>query len=213
MESDNRLVALGRKDAEELLKSFIPLFKWLNEHQVDYCLVGGLGVLLHAYKLHLDRFRATVDADIMFDASFTNTDFAKAYLEIYASDPLYGQVIYDAVFGEGAFEDLAKECQALVNIAFIGARFDLDGVSTPDIDVVRKLNGVVLETIEREQIEICGVPVTVATAHQLLVMKERTIDYLKVTPANTPRPQDYIDVHRLRDILTMLAEQNNGRSR
>ena len=103
------LVRIGRGDAERLIATFLPMIDWLDAHGVDYCLVGGLGVVVQSYASGLGTFRATEDADVMFDASFTNQDFARAYLGAYAADPAYGGAVYDAMFGDGAFAGLADE--------------------------------------------------------------------------------------------------------
>lgn len=199
------LVRIGRGDAERLIATFLPMIDWLDAHGVDYCLVGGLGVVVQSYAAGLGTFRATEDADVMFDASFTNQDFARAYLGAYAADPAYGGAVYDAMFGDGAFAGLADEAQALVNASFVGADEDLDGVSTPDFDVVRRLNGIDLASIERESVEVMGGHIKVATARQLLEMKEATIGLLHVDALQTARPQDFVDATRLRAIIDGLG--------
>lgn len=61
--SMSRLV--GQIEAEDIISEFLPMFEYLNEHEVPYCVVGGLGVMLHAYADEgEDRYRATQDADI-----------------------------------------------------------------------------------------------------------------------------------------------------
>ena len=199
------LVRIGRGDAERLIATFLPMIDWLDAHGVDYCLVGGLGVVVQSYAAGLGTFRATEDADVMFDASFTNQDFARAYLGAYAADPAYGGAVYDAMFGDGAFAGLADEAQALVNASFVGADEDLDGVSTPDFDVVRRLNGIDLASIERESVEAMGGHIKVATARQLLEMKEATISLLHADALQTARPQDFVDAARLCAIIDGLG--------
>ena len=199
------LVRIGRGDAERLIVTFLPMIDWLDAHGVDYCLVGGLGVVVQSYAAGLGTFRATEDADVMFDASFTNQDFARAYLGAYAADPAYGGAVYDAMFGDGAFAGLADEAQALVNASFVGADEDLDGVSTPDFDVVRRLNGIDLASIERESVEVMGGHIKVATARQLLEMKEATISLLHADALQTARPQDFVDAARLCAIIDGLG--------
>lgn len=201
MGNTSQIARIGREDAKELLRTFLPMFDWLHERDVDYCLVGGLGVLAHALRAGEADFRVTVDSDLMFDESFTNADFARAYLEVYASNPSYGAAVYEAVFGKGALEELETEVQALVNASFVGADEDLDGVSTPDFDVVRNLNGLELKELEREEVDVLGHRVTVATTSQLLVMKERTIELLHADFETTSRPQDFIDAARLRSLI------------
>ena len=203
---DSSMVRINRVDAEKLLGTFLPMFDWLDDHGIDYCLVGGLGVVVQSLVAGMGQFRLTEDADIMFDTTFTNQDFARAYLEIYASGSQNGGAVYDAMFGDGAFDSLAEEAQALVNASFIGADEAIDGVSTPDFDVVRQLNGISLEEIERESIDIMGKRVKVATARQLLEMKERTISLLHADVADSPRPQDFIDARRLREIIDDISD-------
>ena len=199
------LVRIGRGDAERLIATFLPMIDWLDAHGVDYCLVGGLGVVVQSYASGLGTFRATEDADVMFGTSFANQDFARAYLGAYAADPAYGGAVYDAMFGDGAFAGLADEAQALVNASFVGADEDLDGVSTPDFDVVRRLNGIDLASIERESVEVMGGHIKVATARQLLEMKEATISLLHADALQTARPQDFVDAARLRAIIDGLG--------
>jgi hypothetical protein len=206
MAAHEQFVRLDTTAAEELLESFLPMFAWLEDHNIEYCLVGGLAVLLHGFNAKEEAFRATIDADVMFDASFTNADFAHAYLDVYASDPAYSQCIYDAVFGKGIFDELSSEAQSLVNASFIGAEKDLDGVETPDFDVVRSLNGFNLKSIEREAITFHGKVIQVATVEQLLAMKERTIALLHADISTTSRPQDFIDRQRLSALVQQLKQ-------
>ena len=62
-----------------------------------------------------------------------------------------------------------------MNISFVGADEDLDGVDTPDFDVCRVLNGRTLATIERERLVLLGQEAWVATVGELLSMKRDTI--------------------------------------
>lgn len=201
MAENEHMLRIGRQDAEKLISVFVPMFKWLDEHNIDYCLVGGLAVLLQGIRTGETDFRATVDADVMFDSSFTNAEFAHAYLSVYAADPKYSESVYEAVFGEGAFEELSTDAQALVNASFVGADADIDGISTPDFDVVRNLNGIDLADIKFEEIDFKGYPIKVATADQLLYMKEATINLLHADITTTSRPQDFIDAMRLKSII------------
>lgn len=93
----------------------------------------------------------------------------------------------------------------MVNASFVGADEDLDGVSTPDFDVVRRLNGIDLASIERESVEVMGGHIKVATARQLLEMKEATIGLLHADALQTARPQDFVDAARLRAIIDGLG--------
>ena len=118
-----------------------------------------------------NRFRATHDADIMFDDEYTNSDFARAYMSTFGEDGAFGRAAYDEMFGEGAFEELCAEDQALVNCSFCGPETFTGRNDYPDFDVVRKLNGFNLSDLDHETIEIDGVSIPVATVEVLLRMK------------------------------------------
>lgn len=191
---------ISTAEAERLISCFIPMFEYLNSHDVPYCVVGGLGVMLHTYCSGEEAFRATEDADIMFDDTFTNKDFAEAYLATYASDPQFSRRVYEAVFGEGAFKTLDNEEEAFVNTSFIGATSELDGVDTPNFDVVRLLNARRLSDLDMTVLTVDGIAIKVATVDQLERMKRDTIGILKVGYADSPRPQDFEDLAQLERI-------------
>lgn len=198
----NGLASINREAAEELFSRFVPMFADFEERGVDYCLVGGLAVVAHCLVRGSGRFRATEDADAMVAQDYSNADFAMDYLRVYAADPVNGEAIYDAVFGDGGFARLDEAENAFVNISFVGADEDLDGVDTPDFDVCRVLNGRTLATIERERLVILGQEMWVATIGELLGMKRDTIAIYGADFDTSPRPQDFVDV----GILGGLAE-------
>lgn len=65
--------------ARDVVYDFLPMFRKLNEQGTDYCVVGGMAVLLQAMDKARDsnRFRATHDADIMFGSEYTNVVLPK----------------------------------------------------------------------------------------------------------------------------------------
>ena len=190
----SNLRRINRAAAENLFSTFMPMFADFENRGVDYCLVGGLAVVAHCLAREADSFRATRDADAMVSDSYSNGDFARDYLRVYAADAKYRQAIYDAVFGDNGFDGLNEGEDAFINISFVGADEDLDGVETPDFDVCRLLNGRTLENIERERLEVLGQQIWVATVEELLGMKGDTIALYGGDVQTSPRPQDFVDV-------------------
>lgn len=195
--------------AQDLVYDFLPMFRKLNEQGTDYCVVGGMAVLLQAMDKVRDsnRFRATHDADIMFGSEYTNVDFAKIYMAAFGEDGQFAQTAYDEMFGAGAFEELAEEDQALVNCSFCGPDTFSGKSDYPDFDVVRSLNGLALDDLDREYIQVEGVAVPVAKVETLLEMKRRTVALLKSDLSFSSRPQDYADIETLEMIQERLNDQ------
>ena len=190
----NGIGRINRDAAEKLFARFAPLFAELENRGVDYCLVGGLAVVAHCLSRGVEAYRATDDADAMVPQDYSNSDFARDYLRVYAADPTYGKAVYDAVFGEGGFEQLSDAEFAFVNASFVGADADLDGIDTPDFDVCRILNGRTLADVERERLEVLGQRIWVATVDELIGMKRETIAIYGPDFESSPRPQDFVDV-------------------
>lgn len=159
--------------AQDLVSDFLPMFRKLNEQGTDYCVVGGMAVLLQSMDKARDsnRFRATHDADIMFGDEYTNVDFAKTYMAAFGGDGKFAKAAYDEMFGDGAFDELAEEDQALINCSFCGPETFSGKNDYPDFDVVRSLNGLVLDNLDREYLQIGDIPVPVAKVDTLLEMK------------------------------------------
>ena len=195
--------------AQDLVSDFLPMFRKLNEQGIDYCVVGGMAVLLQSMDKARDpnRFRATHDADIMFGDEYTNVDFAKAYMAAFGSDGEFAKAAYDEMFGDGAFDELAEEDQALVNCSFCGPETFSGKNDYPDFDVVRSLNGLVLDDLDREFLQIGDIAVPVAKVETLLEMKNRTIELLKSDLSFSSRPQDYADIETLEMIQERLNDQ------
>ena len=93
------LTRINREAAEELFSRFAPMFAGFEDRGIDYCLVGGLAVVAHCLVRGSGRFRATENANAMVPQGYSNADFARDYLRVYAADPEYGEAIYDAVLG------------------------------------------------------------------------------------------------------------------
>lgn len=195
--------------ARDVIYDFLPMFRKLNEQGTDYCVVGGMAVLLQAMDKARDsnRFRATHDADIMFGSEYTNVDFAKVYMAAFGEDGQFAKAAYDEMFGEGAFEELAEEDQALVNCSFCGPDTFSGKNDYPDFDVVRSLNGLALDDLDKEYIQVEDVAVPVAKVGTLLEMKRRTVALLKSDLAISSRPQDYADIETLEMIQERLNDQ------
>lgn len=200
---------MDREAAEALFAEFAPLLQLLEEKGADYCLVGGLAVIAHCLANDFSPMRATKDADLLVPDDYTNRDFASDYLRVYAANPEQSEAIYQAMFGEGDFESLSKGESAFVNISFVGADEDLDGVDTPDFDVCRMLNGRTLSSIKRERINVCGLEVWVATIDELLGMKKDTVGLYGADITTSSRIQDFFDIRT----LEALANGSGGRER
>lgn len=189
--------------ARQLYVSFSPMFTRLEESGVEYCLVGGLAVMVQAIKVGEGRLRATRDADLLLPEDYSNATFARTYLDVYACDPKWGAVVYKALFGDDGLDaELESGEDAFLNMTFVGASEEIDGIETPDFDVCRRLNQRTLKSIEKERLTVFGDTVWVATVDELLGMKRDTIGLLKASAAETSRPQDYEDVATLRRITS-----------
>lgn len=204
--------SINRAYALETISDYLPLFSRLNERGIDYCLVGGLAVMVRALLYGEDSLRATFDADILVDATYGNQEFANDYLSVYASTPEASRAVYDALFGPGEYDLLSDEDRAFVNMSFVGASEELDGIDTPDFDVCRTLTGRTLETVERTLVNIAGTNIWVATVDELLRMKRDTVSLYRVGLADTSRPQDFRDIVTLECIAGSDETQvNNSR--
>lgn len=196
-------------DAREIVSRYMPLFELLEAKKVEYCVVGGLGVMLHALLQEERAFRMTEDADILVPWDYSNEDFAHDYLLAYANSPISSQVVYDVVFSEEGFASLAGDFE---NFGVTGAEMDLDGIDTPSFDVCRRLNGKELSSIEKERVKVFGMEITVATVPELLDMKRKTLELFNADIGDSSRPQDFIDIKRLEAYDTASAERQGDDS-
>lgn len=201
---------LDSVSAHEIIRGFLPLFRKLNDEGVDYCVVGGLAVLLHSLAAGKDKVRVTYDADIMFSDEYTNTLFSRDYLDAFATDEAQRSAIADAIFAGGSPDDFLIGDDNVVNALFKGARKEIDGVETPDVDVVRHLNNKSLADLHKGMVLFEGTPIPVASLDDLLDMKQQTIDSLLSRGHELGRPQDYIDRSRLEELIDEAVRENGG---
>jgi len=135
----------------------------------------------------------------MTDCSFSNVDFARVYVDTYCTDPEFAQLIYDSVFGDDSFESLSLEDQAFINTSFVGVDEDVSDVTTPNVDLVRLLNGLKYDDMQITAIDYDGTQIKVASVETLIRMKEETMKSFSVYRMEL-RPQDVID-HKILDGL------------
>ena len=192
---------IDRRTAEQLLLEYLPFFKRLDDEDVRYCIVGGLAVLIQSLVRGREQFRATNDADVMFSFEYTNKEFATDYLSVYASEPGAYKPVYEAIFGDEGFGVFDGDGADVDNITFVGANGMLDGVDTPDFDVVRTLNAKTVDTISYERIVVNGVSLNVAALPDLAEMKRQTIQLLKAPLSESTRPQDFDDLAQIQNML------------
>lgn len=193
----------GRAEAGLLIQRYLPIFEYMNANGIDYCVVGGLAVLLHAYVSEPgDRlFRATKDADLMLGEDFDNEDFFDAYLASFAGDGETRQKVLKAMVGDvDLFTELSEE-QLLESCEFSAPSVDEVGIEMPSFDVARSLKGFSLADMETTVLEVFGVKITVGSLDQLLEMKRMTIDLMSVGREMSVRTQDYLDVHTLSSLI------------
>ena len=72
---------INRAAAESLFARFAPMFAEFERRGIDYCLVGGLAVVVQCLAHGSDRFRATVDADAMVPQDFVDVGILGALAE------------------------------------------------------------------------------------------------------------------------------------
>lgn len=200
------------EQAMGLVEEILPMLNEFEEQGIDYCLVGGMAVMIHCLAAGNNSLRATYDADVMVSQQYSNSDFAKEYLHVYAADPRYAKAVYDAVIGDEGFSALNSAESAFINVSFIGADTDLDGIDTPDFDVCRTLNGKTLGSIQRERVLVSGTEIWVATRQELLGMKRSTVELYGVGIDQSSRPQDFLDIGSLERIIDNGMHETNERT-
>lgn len=191
---------INTTDAQNLLEQYIPMFKALKDNNIKYCLVGGIAVMAHALAHNYDKFRATVDADLVLPKDYSNLDFAKTYVSTYSKSNEENKIIAQALVGNEDLTKLNNKDLKFSNLSFIGAQKNLDGIDTPDFDVCRIINGYTIEDINTETIKIGDADIVVASIDNLIAMKERTIKLYGADPETNPRFQDFIDLKILKDL-------------
>lgn len=134
---------------EDQFEKFMQILSALNEHKVDYVLIGGFAVILYGFN------RPTEDIDLMLQLMPNNVDNLRKALR--------------AVFDDDAiFEITANDLEEYSVIRY----------GTPDdfyIDIIARIGEAFsFKDIEYKVIEIKGVPLKVATPEMLYKMKKNT---------------------------------------
>ncbi len=130
-------------------KEFLKLLKALEEHQVEYVLVGGVAVIIHGMA------RLTRDIDLFIQNTPGNIqNFQKALQSIYHDDSI----------NEITISELEK--------------YSVVRYGTPDdfyIDIITRLGeAIAFEEIKYEIIEYQGIGIKIASPESLYLMKKNT---------------------------------------
>ena len=200
-------LSINKEQAVKLIEGFLPLINQLNANKRKYCVVGGLGVLLHLMASNSDSLRTTNDIDLMVTDEYLNSDFIKDYFKAYAENSEQYRAIYGALFQGSSIEQFNYSDNELVNTSFIGATEELDNIDTPDVDLVRELNNLSYGDLQVVTIMFRETPIKVASIEDLLKMKERTVSFLVNDLHTSPRPQDLSDRVGLIDILNEATQE------
>jgi hypothetical protein len=146
------------------LETVLNLLKELQKNKVQYCLIGGVAMNFHGLP------RATMDIDMFVSSQEDNIKRLKDALQTVFHDPDIEQI---------SAQDLAGNYPAIQYSPPEG---------TFHIDILSRLGSMLsFEDIEKETIDVEGVPVTIATAKMLYQMKKGTV-----------RLRDKADAERLR---------------
>jgi hypothetical protein len=188
-----------RADVLELLRLYLPLLNRLRANDVPYCVVGGIGVMIHSLACGYTAFRGTTDLDLMLPLDYPNSSFSEEYLEAYASRPELREPVYRAVFGDSPLEEVWRGGE-FDNASIVGAEESLDGVRSPNVDVLRRLDEETLDTLDFVSLPVLDASICVATVECLLRMKRYTVNLLTRTYRRDPRPQDLVDIQRLEEL-------------
>ena len=180
--------------AEKLLGQAVALVGELEASGIPYAVVGGTAVLMQAKNAGLANFRGTYDIDILVNDQRNFAKLAARRNEIARQAGIDVSSLSDAL---ASAEDESEH----ENSESLPPEFGLNDEFAIGIDSVISLNGYTLDTLQTERIPVAGKEVTVATCGQLLAMKESTIRLLGAGPAETSRPQDFIDVGTLKRII------------
>lgn len=185
--------------AHEELKIYRPLLDELDARNIPYCIVGGLGVMMQSLDKSAEKVRFTRDIDIMVDEVTTNDEFIDAYLAAYAKGSDQQDRLREQLFPhEGEPSDTCSYDDE--NLGIEGIRDNADSPDCPKVDLVRRLNGMVLSDLSKEDLRSFGGRSVVATIDTLAEMKRRTIDMYRVPFSETSRPQDFLDLQKLESL-------------
>jgi len=133
-------------------EDFLRLIRSLDQHAVEYVLVGGVALSLHGLV------RATEDVDLFVRPEAGNVERLRQALRSVWDDPEIDRI---------TVEDLAGEYPTIRYVPPTGA---------PVIDLISHLGTELrFEDIEAEQVLLEGVRVRVATPRTLYRMKKDTV--------------------------------------
>ena len=133
-------------------EDFLSLLRALEQHGVDYVLVGAAALGVHGLV------RATEDIDLFVRPEAQNVEALKRALRSVWSDPEIDQI---------SAQDLAGEYPTIRYVPPCG---------TPVIDLISHLGTAFrFEDLEAETVVLEGVPVHVATPRTLYRMKRDTV--------------------------------------
>ena len=151
------------------LDRFLILLRALNQHQVDYVLVGGAAVNLHGIV------RATEDIDLFIRPERENVERLKQALRTVWDDPDIDQI---------TAEDLGG--------AYPTVRYGPPGESFA-VDILSRLGSALdFDDLEVETIQMRGVEIRVATPTTLYRMKRDTVR--PIDRADAAALRDQVDV-------------------
>ena len=204
----NDIVLGTYDDAKQLVESYLPLFKQLNEECVSWCVVGSMAVIIRQVVAHAERFRMTDDLDVMLPYSVGNAEFLDAFVTAYVPDNHRTAII-------AFLDDMSSDDDDTCNMGIIGATLSEDihdefpdvNVFLPNIDACRFLSMKHINDFNIEHIEFEGVTIPLGSVDDIIDMKQSTINYLGKTLRNNPRRKDIID---LKTLMTMCADGTYG---
>ena len=132
------------------LEKFFRLLKTLNEHAVDYILIGGLAMIIHGFN------RFTSDVDLFIRNTPENIDKLKMALRSLYDDPAIDEI---------TLEELTQ--------------YPVIRYGTPDdfyIDMMIRLGEAFnFDNLNSEIVEYQGIEINVATLESLYLLKKDTL--------------------------------------
>lgn len=191
---------VDRSEAMETFLAYAPLFEQLDEEGIDYCVVGGLGVMIQGLARNAAAYRMTYDIDLMVSRETDGQSVIDSYGSAFADTEESRKAFASIVLEEDYVRQLDAGFDEGENMTLSEFDSELDGFWGPQIDLCQTLNGYVLGDLERERLVIAGHEVTVATIPQLIAMKEDTIREFEVGNEPSSRVHDYVDLQRLHEL-------------
>lgn len=195
-------LAIEPELARQELKIYRPLLDELDARNIPYCIVGGLGVMMQSLDKSSEKVRFTRDIDIMVAEDTSNDEFIDAYIAAYAKGSVEQNRLREQLFPRDGepFETCSYDDE---NMGIDGIRDNADGPDCPRVDLVRRLNGLILSDLSKEELHSFGGQAVVATIDTLAEMKRRTIDLYRVPFSETSRPQDFLDLQKLETLSAL----------